>query len=139
MHTRNYYKLLTQLMERYLLKEEDMIFVDNVADWCKKCGIPEPDKERPLKFIPRQGGGSTMLITEDITEKVLAERMNGLSIRGQLISVAHDRSELLNSDEKKLAYLFINEIAHGLYEMHDELRADNWAFEEMEKGGFLKN
>jgi hypothetical protein len=139
MYVRDYYKLLAQLMERYLLKEEDMIFVENIADWCRKCGIPEPDEERPLKFVLRQGGGSKMLIKEDITEKILAERLNGLSIRGQLISVARDRSELLNSDEKKLVYLFLSEIALGLYEMHDELRADNWAFEEMEKSGIFKN
>ena len=139
MYARNYYKLLAQFMERYLLKEEDMIFVDNIADWCRKCGIPEQDEERPFKFITRQRDSSKMLIKEDITEKILAERLNGLSIRGQLLSVARDRSELLNSDEKKLAYLFLSEIARGLYDMNDELHADNWAFEEMEKGGFFKN
>ena len=139
MYARDYYKFLVRLMERYLLKEEDMIFVENIADWCRKCGISEPDEERPLKFISGQGNVSKMLIKEDITEKILAERLNGLSIRGQLISVARDRSELLNSDEKKLAYLFLSEIARGLYEMHDELRADNWAFEEMKKIGFFKN
>jgi hypothetical protein len=139
MHTRDYYKLLKQLMERCLLKEEDMIFVENIADWCRKCDIPEPDKERPLKFISHKGYGSKMLVKEDISDNILNERLNALSIRGQLLSVAHDRSELLNSDEKQLAYLFLSEIANGLHKMHDELLADNWVFEEMEKRGFFEN
>jgi len=137
MYTRNHYKLLKQLMERYLFREEDMIFVENIADWCKQCGIPEPDKERPLKLLPGQGGGFKMLIKEYIPDKTLNERINALSIRGQLVSVAHDRAELVNSEEKKLAYLFLKEVAHGLHEIHDELLADNWAIEEMKHAGLF--
>lgn len=139
MYTRDYYELLRHLMERFRLQEEDMIFVENIADWCRKCDIPEPDEERPFKFLSKQGYGSKMLIKEDIPDKIISERLNALSIRGQLSSVAHDRAELLDSDEKKVTYLFLSEIAHSLFEMHDDLLADNWAFEEMGKMGFFDN
>lgn len=120
------------------MKEEDLIFVENIADWSRKCGIREPDEERPLKFITHKDYGSKMLVKEDIPDKILNERLNALSIRGQLISVAHDRAELLNSEEKKLAYLFLSEVAHGIHEIHDELLADDWAFEEMKYIGFFE-
>jgi hypothetical protein len=139
MYTRDYHELLKELMERYHLQEEDMIFVENIADWCRQCGINEPDEERPLKLISQQGGGARMLIKEDITDKIVNERMNALSIQGQLRNVAHDRAELLNSQEKKLSYLFLCEIAHGLYNMQDELLADDWVFEEMGTMGFFEN
>ncbi len=139
MYTRDYYELIRHLMERFRLQEEDMIFVENIADWCRKCAIPEMDEERPLKLISQQGYGSKMLIMEDITDKIMNERLNALSIQGQLTSVAHDRAESLNSDEKKLTYLFLSEIAHNLYEIQDELLADNWAFKEMGKMGFFEN
>ena len=139
MYTRDYQELLKDLMERYRLREEDMIFVENIADWCRQCGINEPDEERPLKLISQQGGGARMLIKEDITDKRVNERMNALSIQDQLRSVAHDRAELLNSHEKKLTYLFLREIAQGLHGMQDELLSDDWAFEEMESMGFFEN
>ena len=139
MYTRDYQELLKDLMERYRLREEDMIFVENIADWCRQCGINEPDEERPLKLISQQGSGARMLIKEDITDKILNERMNALSIQGQLRNVVHDRAELLNSNEKKLTYLFLCEIAHSLHKMQDELLADDWVFEEMGTMGFFEN
>ena len=139
MYTRDYHELLKDLMERYHLQEEDMIFVENIADWCRQCGINEPDEGRPLRLISQQGSGARMLIKEDITDKIVNERMNALSIQGQLRNVVHDRAELLNSNEKKLTYLFLCEIAHSLHKMQDELLADDWVFEEMGTMGFFEN
>ena len=138
MYTRDYYERIRHLIERYGLQDEDMIFVENIADWCRRCGILEPDKTRPFKLISQQGGRAWMLIKEDITDKIVNDRMNVLSIHGQLSNVAHDRAESLNSDEKKLTYLLLSEIAHNLYDMTDEFLADEWAFEEMGRLGFLK-
>ena len=79
-----------------------------------------------------------MVIREYVSDKIMEERINALRIRGQLKSVAFDGADLLNSNEKKLAYLFLSEYATSLPDIQDELLADNWAFDEMERLGFFK-
>jgi len=125
-------------MEQYCLFPEDVIFVENIADWCKEQGIPETDEERLLKLAAKDGGGCRMVIREYVSDKIMEERINALRIRGQLKSVAFDGADLLNSNEKKLAYLFLSEYATSLPDIQDELLADNWAFDEMERLGFFK-
>jgi len=57
MNTREYYELFRYLMQQYCLFPEDIVFVDNIADWCKEEGIPEPDHEKPLKLVSKEGSG----------------------------------------------------------------------------------
>ena len=125
-------------MEQLCLLPEDMIFVDNIADWCKEQGIPESDGERPMKIVSKEGTGCGMLIKDNLSDKMLNERINALRIRGQLKSVAFDRADLLDSDRKKLAFLFLSEYATSMPDVVDDFSADNWAFEEMGKLGFIK-
>jgi hypothetical protein len=68
----------------------------------------------------------------------MEERINALRIRSQLKNVASDRAELLDSDKKKLAYLFLSEYATSLPDIEDELLADDWVFDEMQRLGFFK-
>jgi hypothetical protein len=138
MNIRDYYDLFKYLMEQYCLFPADLIYVENIADWCREQGIPETDEERLLKLVAKDGGGCIMVIREYVSDKIMEERINALRIRGQLKSVAFAIADLLNSSEKKLAYLFLSEYATSLPDIQDELLADNWAFDEMERLGFLK-
>lgn len=138
MNARDYYELFRYLMEHYCLFAEDITYVENISEWCKEQGIPEPDKERPLKLVAKEGYGCKILIQEYIPDDVIEERINAMRIRSQLKNVAFDRADLLDSDRKKLAYLFLAEYATSLPDVDDDLLADNWAFEEMERLGYFK-
>lgn len=138
MNTRDYYEFLKCFMDRYCLHEQDIIFVENIVDWCRQLGITEYGEEKPLKLVLKKGNGCMMLVKEFIPDMVVNERLNALSIRSQLKNVAFDRSELLNSDKKKLAYLFLSELANSFPEIQNEWHADDWVFEEMEKTGFFQ-
>ncbi|MEW6003448.1 MAG: hypothetical protein AB1638_12495 [Nitrospirota bacterium] len=139
MNTREHHELFRYLMKSYCLFEEDIVFVENIADWCEEEGIPEPDRERPLKLVSKEGQGCRMVIKEDISDKTIEDRINALRIRSQIENVAFDRADLLDSDKKKLAYLFLSEYATSLPDIdNDELLADDWAFQEMERLEFFK-
>jgi hypothetical protein len=137
--TQDYFELFRYLMGKQCLLQEDIVFVDNVAEWCKDEGIPEPDREKPLKIVSKEGQGCRMIIRRGIPEEVIGQRINAMRIRGQLRNVAVDRADRLNSERKKLAYLFLSEYALSLPETGDEeLLADDWAFNEMERLGFFR-
>ncbi len=139
MRTREYYELFRHLAEKRCLPQEDIVFVDNIADWCRERGIPEADRLRPLKLIVKNGSGCKMLIREDVSEQAIDERINAMRIRDQLANAAKDRADMLNSVQKKLAYLFLYEYACSLPEVgDDDILADNWAFEEMDRLGYFK-
>jgi hypothetical protein len=139
MRTRDYFELFRYLAEQRCLRQEDILFVDNIVGWCADHGIPETDEQRPMKLIERKAGGCRMLIKEDAQEAVIEERINAMRIRDQLKNAAFDRADLLNSAEKKLAYLFLNEYAYSLPEVgDDDILADTWAFEEMGRLGYFK-
>jgi hypothetical protein len=139
MNSREHYELFRYLMERHCLYPEDIAFVENVADWCRENGIPETDGERPFKIISKEGTGCRVLIKEEMSDKTVDERINALRVRSQLKSVAFDRADLLDSDGKKLAYLFLNEFALTLPDVQDDIMADDWSFDEMERLGFFNN
>ncbi len=138
MRTREYFELFRYLAEQRCLRQEDIVFVDNIADWCRDHGIPEADGRRPLKLI-RSGGGCKMLIGEEVPEKVIEERINAMRIRDQLKNAAIDKADMLNSVQKKLAFLFLSEYAYTLPEIgDDDILADSWAFEEMDRLGYFR-
>ncbi len=139
MNTREYSELFRYLMEKVCLPHEDIVFVENIARWCREQGIPETDKERPLKLVLDEKAGCRMLIRENIPDKIVTQRIDAMRIRGQVQNVAFDRAEMLDSDYRKLAYLFLSEYAFSLPEISgDPLLADNWAFDEMERLGYFK-
>jgi hypothetical protein len=139
MNTREHYELFRYLMEQHCLFPEDIIFVENIADWCKEHGVSDSDGERPLKIISKKDSDCRILIKENISYKTLNERINALRIRSQLKNAAVDRADLLDSDRKKLAYLFLSEFAVSLPDIQDDFLADDWSFDEMERLGFFKN
>jgi hypothetical protein len=138
MNTREYFELFRYLMEQRCLLQEDVIFVENIAEWCRQYGIREADRERPFKIISKEGRGCRMLIREELPEEVIEERINAMRVRGQLLNVAVDRADMLDSAQKKLAYLFLSEYARSLPEANDDRLADDWAFREMERLGYFK-
>lgn len=138
LYAEDHKELFSYLMEVYCLRLEDMLFVNNIADWCRKQGIPEPDHERPLKLVLNSPQGCRMLISRMMPKKTVEQHINGLSIRSQIKGITDDPADRLNSDRKKLAYLFLAEYAASLPEMgEDELLADAWALKEMERLGFF--
>jgi hypothetical protein len=139
MNTREYYELFRYLMEQRCLPQEDILFVEDISQWCAEQGIPETDMERPFKIVLKEPSGCKMLIREDLPERVVEERINALRVRNQIKSVAFDRADMLNSVRKKLAFLFLNEYTASLPDLAgDEQGADDWVFEEMERVGFFK-
>jgi len=138
MNAREHYEFFRYLMEQVCLFQEDLVFVENIADWCREEGIPETDKERPVKLVSKEGPGCRMLVKEYISGDVMHERINALRVRGQLKNVAFDMADLLDSDRKRLAYLFLSEYAASLPDIQDDFLADDWAFSEMKRLGFFK-
>ncbi|MGE5173919.1 MAG: hypothetical protein ACM3MD_08820, partial [Betaproteobacteria bacterium] len=66
------------------------------------------------------------------------ERITALRIRSQLKSVGYDRADRLNSDTKKVAYLFLKEYAATIPELaDDEFASDDWVFEQMDQLGMF--
>lgn len=138
MNTRKHHELISRLAKEYNLREEDVEFVENVADWSNARGVQETDRNKPVKVISRGEAGCSLAIMEDIPDETVEERIKALSVRSALINVAFDRAGMLNSEKKRLAYLFLSEYALTLPDIEDDLLADNWAFEEMERLGFFK-
>jgi hypothetical protein len=139
MNTREYFELFRYLMGKQGLLQEDVVFVENIGDWCREQGISEPDADKPVKLVAKDGEGLSMLVRENLPEEVIEERINAMRIRGQLMNVAFDKADMLNSVQKKLAYLVLFEYAMSLPEAdEDERLADDWAFREMERLGFFK-
>ncbi len=139
MFARDYEGYLRSLMKQCCLSPEDILFVEDIAAWSEKQGIPEHDRLRPLKLVSRNGAGCTMVIREEIPDFVIEERINALRIRSQLKSVADDRADLLNSEKKKLTYLFLLEYALCIPDINDdEIAADDWVFNEMERFGVFR-
>jgi hypothetical protein len=138
-NARDFEDVLRQTMDNYCSDPQNIIYTENIAEWCAKEGISEPDSERPVKIISKGEAGCRMIVRDYIPGSVIEERINAMGIRGQVENVAIDRPGRLNSDEKKIVFLFLSEYALGLPDIDDnELLADDWAFDEMEKLGFFK-
>ncbi len=138
MFVRDYEWYIRHLTEHVHMKPSDVVIVEDVAGWCKEHGVPEKDAHKPLKLVAGNGAGPRMLIAEMIPDEVLEERITALRMRSQLRSVGFDRADLLNSDTKKVAYLFLKEYAATIPDLSDdEFMADNWVFEQMEQLGMF--
>lgn len=139
MNAREYYELFRYLMEQRCLRQEDIVFVENISEWCREQGISEPDKDKPLKLLMKNGQGCKMLVKEDLPDKVIDERIRAVNIRNQVTNVVSSKAEMLDTPHRKLAFLFLSEYAYSLPEVADDLLADKWAFEEMERLGYFKS
>jgi hypothetical protein len=139
MFVRDHEWYLRHLTEHIHMKPSDVIIVENVAEWCKEHGVTENDPHRPLRFVSGNGSGPRMLISAMIPDEVLDERIRALWIRSQLKSVSYDRADRLNSETKKMAYLFLREYASAMPDLAgDDLATDEWVFEQMEQLGMFK-
>jgi len=139
MFVRDHEWYIRHLAEHVHLKPSDVVIVEDIAKWCREHGLPEWDESRPLRLVAGNGAGPRMLVNEMIPDAVLEERIRALRIRSQLKSVAYDRADLLNSDIRKVAYLFLKEYAATVPELAgDELAADEWVFEQMDRIGMFK-
>jgi hypothetical protein len=138
MFVRDYEWYIRHLTEHVHMKPMDVVIVENVSEWCKEHGVPERDRNKPLKLVSENGAGSHMLIAEMIPDDVIKERINALRLRSQIENVRFDRADLLSSATKKLAYLFLKEYSLSIPELaDDELAADDWVFEQMDQIGMF--
>jgi hypothetical protein len=138
MFVRDYEWYIRHLTDHVHMKPSDVLIVKDIAEWCKEHGMPEKDKHKPLKLVAGNGSGPRMLIDEMIPDEVLEERITALRMRSQLKSVGFDRADLLNSDTKKVAYLFLKEYSAAIPDLaDDEFAADEWVFEQMEQLGMF--
>jgi hypothetical protein len=136
MFAKDYEWYLRHLTEHVSMKPSQVEFVDSIADWCREHGVREKDEGRPVRLVTGNGSGDRMLVASLIPDDVVEERINALRIRSQLKDNGHDRADRLNSATKKLAYLFLREFTSrdpGL--AYDDLAADEWVFEQMERIG----
>ncbi len=138
MFVRDHEWYIRHLMEHVHMNPSDAVIVDDVAGWCKEHGLPEKDRRKPLKLVPANGKDRRMLIAEMIPDEVLEERITALRVRSQLKNVMKDRADLLNSDMKKVAYLFLKEYAAAIPDLAgDDLAQDEWVFEQMSRLGMF--
>jgi len=139
MKAEKYGELFQYLKEQCSLLLEDIVFVSNISEWCADHGIHEHDsKERPFKLISEDGKRLRMLIRKHIPDTVIHERINALWVRSQLISVAFDKADVLDSDRKIMAFLFLSEYATSLPDLQeDKLIEDDWVFRELKRLGFF--
>jgi hypothetical protein len=86
----------------------------------------------------KDGEGCKLLIREDTPDEVVDERIRAVRIRNQVTNVASSRTDTLDTIHRKLAFLFLDEYAYNLPDVKDDLLADEWAFNEMEKLGYFK-
>jgi hypothetical protein len=136
---REYYELFRYLMEQRGLLPENILYVGNVAEWCREHDIKEPDKDKPVKLVSEDGTAYKMLVREEVSEETLDQRIRAARIRDQIESVASQKADLLNSIHRKLAFLFLREYAVNLTDAGtDDILADEWAFGEMERLGYFK-
>jgi len=137
MITKEYEPVFKRLLDNYCLFLVDIRFVDSVYDWCREQDIQERDRNIPMKLVVDGGKGCTMVINENVQDRVVEDRINALRVRSALTNVASNKADRLDSDKKKLAYLFLSEYAATLPGMDDEILADEWVFREMDKLGFF--
>jgi hypothetical protein len=139
MFVKDYEWYIRHLAGHLDMKESDLVIVENVAGWCREHGIKEKDEQKPVKLVSANGTGRRILVANMIPDQVIEERVNAARIRGQLMSVRNDWTEKLNSPTRKIAYLFLKEYASTLPELaYDDLAADEWIFEQMERIGVFK-
>jgi hypothetical protein len=138
MRVKEYEWYLRHLTEHVNMRPSEIEFVDNVAEWCQERGIEEPDVQRPLRLVATGDRVPHLVVSREIAEPVLEERINAFRMRSQLRNLREDRADRLNSPTKKVAFLFLKEFS--LLDpalAYDEPAADEWVFEQMERVGML--
>lgn len=138
MVTRDYESVLKALLDEYCLFLVEPVYVESVHAWCKENGVEEPDKHKPLKLVVNEDKGCKLVINDHVQESVLKDRIKALSVRSALTNVAENKADMLDSEKKQLAYLFLSEYGSRLPENEDEILTDDWAFREMERLEFFK-
>ncbi len=136
MNSREYQQFFKYLSERACPGHQEIIFTENIARWCREHGIDERDEQRPFLALATDGRCG-MVIKEQIQDKVLHERINAARMRDQILSVANEQVDLLDSTKKQLAFLFLREYATSLPDIEYDRLADEWAFEQMKRLGLL--
>ena len=138
MYTRDYEDSLRELMENFCGSDGQITYTDNVKTWCLGHGDQSAEEGAPLKLTKDPDGKSVLVMQEILPEGSLGDRIKAMMLRGSLDNVANNPAEKLNSRKKRLAYLFMKEIAALDPELEDELLEDKWAMNELRRRNFFK-
>lgn len=136
MNSREYQQFFRFLMETECPAHQEIIFVESVAKWCKEHGVEERDTQRPFKAVLTDGR-CWMVIRSEIPEETIHERINAARMRDQIMSVASEQVDMLDSTKKQIAFLFLREYASSLPDIDHDRIADAWAFDEMKRLGLF--
>lgn len=138
MNTKEHEDTIKELIANYCLLSTQLNFVESVSQWCRDNGIEEPDKNKPLRFILLDDKTCQFVINDLLPDKLVKERLNALRVRGALVNVADNPADRLDSDKKKLAYLIMAEYSSMAQVSDDELIADKWVLDQMERLGYFR-
>ncbi len=138
MFARDYEDVMQKLLERYCGPNTTLEFTNDMGVWCKDCGTTPPKPLAPIHLMNSEDGLWRLCLLEVTPEESVHERIKALSIRWALQSTTTNLADRLDSDKKKLVYLFLKEFAGTDPDLNDELVADNWIFGELRKYGLFK-
>jgi len=113
-------------------------FVPDLLSWGKKQNVDLHEPHQLMKTVP-EGDTMTMVIQSEIPERMLDNVITNLSVRWSLKDNVSDPSKILNSEKKRLVFVFLKECARTTKNVcGDKLIEDAWAIEAMEKLGFFR-
>lgn len=138
MYLRQYEWYIRHLTAHIRMQPQDVVFVKNIAVWCREHGLRESDEQTPIKLVSGNGAGAQILVAEEVPDGIIEERINALRMRSQIKSLGYDQADLLNSEAKKLGYLFLKEYSSRIPHLaYDDIASDEWVFEQMARMGVL--
>ncbi len=138
MFARDHEDVMSGLLSKYCGPDSKVEYTQDLGTWCKDCDISAPDAHAPMRLAVTGDGQTRLCLLEVIPKGSVDDRIKALSIRWTLQNTTTNLADRLNSEKKKLAYLFLKEFAGTKPGLDDELVADNWIFEEMRKHNFFK-
>lgn len=138
MYARDYNDMLTGLVKKYCGPSAQVQYTDDLAGWCEGLGLSAPDTHATMCLAGTKEGSISLAVVDLMPEEAVAEKIRALGIRWALQDVANNMADRLDSDKKRLAYLFLKEYAGTKPELDDELVADNWINDELHKQGLFR-
>jgi hypothetical protein len=134
---KDYEELLRELGIGYFVQE--LQYVPDISIWTKENDIDLGEPHHPMKLIAKTDDTLVMVMQEEVSDKMLNDVINNLSVRWSLKDNATDIDAKLSSTKKKIAYCFLKERARTMKDVgRDDLIEDQWVLEEMEMLGFFK-
>jgi hypothetical protein len=138
MYGKDHESTLEGLLRTYCGEGSLMEYTDDLTAWCSSRGLDAPEPDAPLRLAGAEGKAAVLGVLEVIPDDAVNSRVKALGVRWSLQDVQSNLADRLDSDKKKLAYIFLRELASGKPGLDDDLVADNWISQEMRAHGFFR-